>query len=343
MAGLIDCIWDHFIQTKFLGAVTSDFSNKYISDFNQCVSMTHVALQHGVDVDQFYHQHPIYANPLFLLRFVTFSETVYEDMSISALLEHLLAAGYEMEEPNCLGQTVLLYAANVCRRRCLHFLKKLISLGANIHAIDKEGRGTLHQALDFGRGLVESYLNIFMRGALLLESEGERNRTFEYHYDPDVPLVDPDDVPSYPLGIKATHAYADYPEEFPDIDYTPGDESEPYDSADYGDDDDFCYVGDYDIDDFTIVKGIEDVETGLPSSRQKTRVRFKLLTLLEAGCDPNLVDKKAASPSDYAQMENLWPQWEWALTQSGYIYDEDKQLWIKDISLSDIVDFASAE
>ena len=37
----------------------------------------------------------------------------------------------------------------------------------------------------------------------------------------------------------------------------------------------------------------------------KTRMRFKLLTLLRANCDPNVLDASGASPSDYARRDGL--------------------------------------
>jgi hypothetical protein len=261
-----------------------------------------------------------------------------DDASVSAALKGMLAAGFEIEDQNSLGWTVLLYTANLCRGRCLAFLKNLVSLGANIHATDENGSGVLHHVLDFWSGLLQSYQDIFVRSVLLPEPFSDEL------------YIDLDDVSTYPSCIEGTSFYhirsplisTNRDDDDPDIDYSPGREAEPFDPYGYGDDDCYSYVGDYDIDDFTIGKGIEDVEAGLPCGRQKTRVRFKLLAFLEAGCDPNLLDKFGDSPSDYAREENLWPQWEWALTQAGYVYDEDKALWVKDVSFSDIVDFTAA-
>ena len=54
--------------------------------------------------------------------------------------------------------------------------------------------------------------------------------------------------------------------------------------------------------------------------------------------------KKGATPSDYARREDLWPQWEWALEHSGYMYDEDTRLCIPGVSFSDIlVDMTDGE
>jgi hypothetical protein len=61
----------------------------------------------------------------------------------------------------------------------------------------------------------------------------------------------------------------------------------------------------------------------------KGRLRSKLLILLQAGCDPNVLDNKGKSPGDLAERLGLWPQWEWALTNAGYIYNSVNQRWIE--------------
>lgn len=59
----------------------------------------------------------------------------------------------------------------------------------------------------------------------------------------------------------------------------------------------------------------------------KRRMRFKVLTLLQAGCDPNHLDNNGESPSAFAQREGILPEWTWALQKSGYDYDRDRDLW----------------
>jgi ankyrin repeat protein len=342
--GLIASIWRLFLECLRNRRFCSP-----ISDVNQCVSMTNVALQYGCEFESDDTWYSISSVPTSLFQLCSVKDTETHGPLLPAVPGHLLAAGFEMEDRNNIGQTPLLHAANIGQRRCLDVMNRLVSLGANIHALDEEGRGALHQALDFGRGLMEGYHRIFMNTALLLRPKAMSGCKVEYYYDSDALLVDSDNVSIYPLGVNRTAAYLhfskynDLDDADSDIDYSSGLGSKIWDPCGYGDDDDYVYIGDYDIDDFTIGKGIEGVEAGLPNSSQKTRVRFKLLTLLEAGCDPNLVDKKGASPTDYARRDHLWPQWEWALTQSGYIYDKDKELWIKDISFSDIVEFTAAE
>lgn len=66
----------------------------------------------------------------------------------------------------------------------------------------------------------------------------------------------------------------------------------------------------------------------------KRRLRFKLLVLLEAGCDPNAVDNENQSVSDYATKSGLGPQWKWALEKTGYIYDAITGSWVKALTSS---------
>jgi len=61
----------------------------------------------------------------------------------------------------------------------------------------------------------------------------------------------------------------------------------------------------------------------------KRRMRFKLLTLLRAGCDPNHLDEDGQSPSDDVRKHNIWPEWTWALLKSGYVYNDDPERWVK--------------
>ncbi len=66
-----------------------------------------------------------------------------------------------------------------------------------------------------------------------------------------------------------------------------------------------------------------------PKQVFRKRIRFKLLFLLKAGCDPNVLDNEGKSPSDYARRDCLWPQWKWALHNAGYIYDAFKDGWVR--------------
>ena len=73
-----------------------------------------------------------------------------------------------------------------------------------------------------------------------------------------------------------------------------------------------------------------------PKQVLKKRLRFKLFTLLNAGCDPNVLDNEGRSPSDHAKQEGLWPQWRWALLKSGYIYNETNTSWVRGAQEEDV-------
>ena len=68
-----------------------------------------------------------------------------------------------------------------------------------------------------------------------------------------------------------------------------------------------------------------------PLPTLKNRLRFKLLMLLRAGCDPNLMDKYGNPPSDDARYHGFWPEWTWALLNAGYVFDEDSNHWVKKV------------
>ena len=61
----------------------------------------------------------------------------------------------------------------------------------------------------------------------------------------------------------------------------------------------------------------------------KERSKFKILVLLQAGCDPNLPDIAGETPHQYAERNGLFPQWKWALIESGYMLDEKSGQWVK--------------
>ncbi|MCJ1284711.1 hypothetical protein MMC26_004047 [Xylographa opegraphella] len=59
-------------------------------------------------------------------------------------------------------------------------------------------------------------------------------------------------------------------------------------------------------------------------------LRTVLFQLLQAGCNPNLLDLKGYSPSHYAREDDmLWPHWIWALRHTGYVYEESSDTWVR--------------
>lgn len=66
-----------------------------------------------------------------------------------------------------------------------------------------------------------------------------------------------------------------------------------------------------------------------PIQMLKERSKYKILVLLEAGCDPNLPDIAGETPHQYAERNGLFPQWKWALIKSGYMLNEKSGQWVK--------------
>jgi hypothetical protein len=110
--------------------------------------MTNAALEYGCDIYDTVSYNPSIANVLF---------GIFDDLCLppgrEEALKYLLQIGYDMEQRAESGETLLLHAVTTMRPANIECLKFLIEKGANIHAIDAEGRGALHCAF-----LVPHYL-----------------------------------------------------------------------------------------------------------------------------------------------------------------------------------------
>lgn len=74
----------------------------------------------------------------------------------------------------------------------------------------------------------------------------------------------------------------------------------------------------------------KDLRIHNPVPLLKTRVAMKLKILLEAECDPNVLDDDGLSPSEYAKRGKwLWEAWLWALRLTGHTFDAVRDRWIK--------------
>lgn len=61
----------------------------------------------------------------------------------------------------------------------------------------------------------------------------------------------------------------------------------------------------------------------------KARLRFVLLILLRNGCDPNSVDDRNKTPSDYASHNGIWSEWSWALERSNLVYNDRNHCYVR--------------
>jgi hypothetical protein len=260
------------------------------------------------------------------------------------LVEQLVLAGFDLGCQEDVEQSSLLEVVQSGIFRTLTALQLLLKHGANVNAVDSEGRGALHYCLHFSAGLNRYHWNVC--------------RAAELPSHPPLGTETEDPVPSSDGGYDADAAFDDTT---PSIS---GDESQD-DASSHGDDDEdswssddevstetgydswscgWCgaalrnrrmYRGKYDdmsdycetrdVDDLQMPEPVLDADGYLDNEPEphlvRIRQRLKLQSLLEAGCDPNLLDNKGRSPSDYAEREGLWPQWEWALDQTGWRYN----------------------
>lgn len=272
----------------------------------------------------------------------------------AGVFKQLLHAGYDKEVQNNTGHTPLLYAALLTTRVSLTVLELLLAENINIHAIDNRGRGALRLCLSFTYSLQETiFPGSVCRGSVswynnrcvaethtTIDEFGNETWNFQY-IDSNMQEVLPDENSDTDNGDGDNGQGSDIePADYGSKDDSNGPDDSPGSERCYWCEDGritpvldrdfkshYRYCGDRDVDDFNMSDPLG------PEPRPwmcKARVRLKLLALLNAGCCLNSIDSEGRSPSDIARAEGLWPQWEWALTHSGYQYDEDTNSWVQD-------------
>ena len=248
-------------------------------------------------------------------------------------LEYLSNIGYELEKKNHRGQTPLLWTASSYQPQVIKCLRTFIRKGANLYAVDSSGRGVVHSALaaphmfDSWRTLTITIHNVdvtkmyglphlIYRTGSTAHADDYRDQ-FSFGEHEDASLFDSE------VYLSQTDHYGTVQE----IHDSTDDISTIFDSAPTGS----SLVEDGTLEEYVLILDPNGVERLIknPIHVLKTRLRYKLLTLLQAGCDPNILDNGGASPSDYARRDGLWPQWSWALEKSGHIYDARKDRWVR--------------
>lgn len=342
---LIDAIWYDHVEIAIGDVVgVADFPLKYVADLGHCRSMTELAIANGCLAGESVPHNQPKQTPLFWL-----CSAVQEDFTryqVAGVFKQLLHAGYDKEVQNYNGETPLLHAALFATRVSLTVMELLLAENINMHAVDNDGRGSLHICLSFTYSLDETFL-VVCRGSISrpnnrsvsephTTNDAFGNETLNFQdFDSNIQEVLPDDNGDGDDDQDSNMESAGYGSE----DYS-NDTDDSWPERCYWCDDGwidplhekdyiahFQYCADRDVDDFNMADPLD------PEPRPwmcKARVRLKLLALLNAGCCPNVVDSKGRSPSDCAKAEGLWPQWEWALTNSGYQYNEDTNTWVRD-------------
>lgn len=261
-------------------------------------------------------------------------------------INYLISNAYEVEEQNSAGLTPLVHAATTYKPQVIRCLNTFIRKGADVHAVDLEGRNALHCAL--------AVPHIFDAWNPLRLVSFADHKVLNHYY-----------VPAYVYHTQSTAYAEDYEE---DRTYQKAAEPEERELAQHGPFSELEAEPNWDFvrpgckcgfkvgsaaTESLIVKDpptrndgvLDDLMYGFvrceafggvehiirhPIQVLKVRLRFKLLTLLNANCDPNVVDKAGLSPGDYAGRDGLWPEFKWALDKAGYVRLAGDFHWVRD-------------
>ena len=258
--------------------------------------------------------------------------------------------------------TPLLHAAKECTPQAVRCTKILIKRGANLRATNEIGQGAFHCALEGPHSL---YRWRSLQPHLQIEDDvvdDEWRLRVIYYTDNDNPAEDYSDEWSVEEQ-RENKANSKNPPFWSDMTTDPAeiqDNAWPELSSEMGNIDEWDMIHDFlqggpdnfdnfmsfpvddssaadvpttedDMPEYIFCRDFEGVQRLIRSPIRvlKTRLRYLLLLLLEAGCDPNTFDDEGASPSDYARRDHLLPQWRWALQRAGYKYDEGSGRWAK--------------
>ena len=340
---IVWAIWFRYMD-YISHAPNSPFASiKPLATFDQCVQMTHAALSRGCDIEDAVSYNAHRANALFEVN-ESFSTNSVATMRA---LEFLIGIGYDLEKQDSVeGLTPLLHAVVAFKPQAINCIKTYIERGANIHAKNLRGQGALHCALKGPHSLRE-WKGIHLEFRVEGDSfDDEWYLRGVYHTDEDDPAEDYNSkcgagsVPHHFSSTRGMPSWMDTMQgsSWPTSTYIPEDlhdgfpmaklfrhEKEPtYFPISYSSDRsnaDYASTPEDDILEYVISRDFEGVPHIIrnPIRVLKLRLRYILLILLEAGCDPNTLDDKDKSPNDYAERDDVLPQWEWALRRAGYV------------------------
>ena len=331
-------IWATYADYHSQLLLPSYYASGVKRDFDQCVRMTRAALDKGCDTDSSICYNPYIANALFEVE-SWWSLSEKHSPAPEKAIEFLVSIGYDLEARNSTGCTPLLHTATSQKPQVVSCLRTLIRNGANVYALDWAGRGAIHCALatphlfDGWKNLrltefpqhtaqnhlfVPAYLYHTQSGAFAsdydewrdgISSEKElipksTNIWFNGRVqDPEACEEEQTVIDGCECGFKAS-----------------SDQEEIQNTHGY-----FHAAKSITCEDYAGVRH----RIRHPVQILRKRLRFKLLTLLKAGCDPNLFDKAGVTPSKCARENGLWPQWTWALGEAGYEYVVGGDRWMK--------------
>ncbi len=294
--------------------------------------MTQVVLAHGCDIEDtvgFSAQ----ANVLFELCYHWPIDQA-PTSTLDGAVEYLINIGYDVGKKNHRGQTALLWTASSYQPQVIKCLRAFLrNKRTDLNAVDSAGRGVIHSALavphifDNWRDLIIMTHGVHVTALYGLPHLIYRTESTAYagDYSDQVLESNPFAEQDY-ASLFDSEAYLFQTDHYATTQETHHDISTTFNSAPTGS----TSVENSTLDDYVRLDPLgAGPRIKNPINVLKTRLKHKLLTLLQADCDPNLLDNAGASPSDYARRDGLWPQWSWALEQSGHIYDARNDRWVR--------------
>ncbi|CAD6593156.1 MAG: hypothetical protein ASARMPREDX12_006868 [Alectoria sarmentosa] len=353
---IVWAIWSTFADYNSQMLPASYYLPNVVRDFDQVASMTDAALRYGCDIEDVTGWTPRVANALFeIVRWCSLKEP---HLSVpEKAIKYLVKVGYDLERRNHEGLTPLLDAATNYPPQVIQCLNTYIKIGADINAVDASGRGALHGALAVPH-CFEHWNTLRLKNKIMFD-------ILSYYYVPmcvfdtedDEFAGDYEDVGLDPKPLEQKllaersirrgkvclgkcqssrmhRVKSDTNSTRMTFDWTVSSDAcecgidfDGYaaELTAYGD----PHVPDGSAYEYIFCKDFAGAEHFIrhPIKVLKTRLRFKLLTLLRANCDPNVLDNAGASPSDYARRDGLWPQWHWALKNTGFSYEPGSDRW----------------
>lgn len=310
-----------------------------IGDLNQCIRITNAVPDRGHDMEESVCYNSDRANVLFEMNEILLLSEL-KSQAAGEILNFLINKGYDIEKRNYMGLTPLLHAVRSYKPQSLNCLKTFIRRGANIHARNEREQGAMHIALAHAHRLWEwesmryrdypgdhvddchwTLQCVYQTDKLAEDRDDGHLVTAESHEAQTQHLVKVSRMLENANG--QTDQGATFHSALSSKDKSIDHNLHETDSRNTGFTDDtteYILCRDYD--------GLEHLIPH-PMKVLKTRLQYLLLTLLQAGCDPNVVDGDEETPSTYARRNDVWPQWCWALEQSGYTYEVRHDRWVK--------------
>ncbi|KAM0799856.1 hypothetical protein BDR22DRAFT_854479 [Usnea florida] len=367
---IITTIWELAIMGVLCRICSSETvypSTGRVVKFDERVAMTQLALDNDCSIYDANKKIEL-SSPLFSMMDYESIDDL-DPSHMRDVIQYLTSIGYDLEESNKCGQTPLLLAASDVRPATTIFMEFFIERGARLDTKDGFGLGLLHAVLlsylylmdlgndihpdDKSKALKTAYGDRLLNwnpwvpdvrdiywelSSLLGQNHAEDCRPLEsvsHHFSSARSISVCDSTPSNPdsgldversgrLGLQASQvAAARSLSEVTSF-------LESTSDAALGSEESILEAND--VEGYVICKDDDGEERWIrnPVPILKARTAIKLKILLEAGCDPNMLDDDGLSPSDYAK-RGIWIRdaWFWVLRETGHTFDALGNRWIK--------------